>query len=83
MPTLLSKDEPLRASAVYTGYLLLKALKASPDGRITLRDAADQLRKAGVSHSRPLLFGAMFLFSTGLVQFAPPYLVCLDSDSDD
>jgi hypothetical protein len=83
MPKLVSKDEPLRSSAIFTGYLLLEALRSSPTRRLTLADAASRLRSAGVPHTRPLLFGAMFLYAAGLVEFDAPYLVCNASASDD
>lgn len=80
MPTLVSKDEPLQASTVYTGYLILKALKKSPNKSLTLAETGQVLRPNRVTHSRPLLFGLMFLYSAGLIEFTPPYFTCCDSN---
>lgn len=71
---LLAKDENLKTSSVYVGYLILKELKASKDDKVTIYEVARKLRKKGVRHSRQLLFGVLFLHSCGVADFSAPYI---------
>jgi hypothetical protein len=38
MNTLVSKDEPLKTSMPYVGYLVLKKLEKTEDGRLSLAE---------------------------------------------
>lgn len=83
MSNLISKDEPVQSSAVYTGYIILKAIREKGDSRVSIGEAAKALRAHGILHSRSMMFGMLFLFSTGVIQLDPPYLTCANSESDD
>ena len=74
MNSLVSKDEPLKASIVHVGYLILKKLEKTESGRMSLTECAAYLVKHGVTKSRPMTFSLIFLYVSGLIDFKAPYL---------
>lgn len=74
MTSLVSKDEPLKASMVHVGYLILKKLEKTQDGRLSLTEIAAHLAKYGVTKSRPMTFALIFLHLAGIVDFKAPYI---------
>ena len=71
---IVSKDEDLKLSMPYVGYLILKALRAAEGQELSFIDAMKVLRKAGVTQSRAISFGLVFLHTLGSVEFSAPYL---------
>ena len=74
MNTLVSKDESLKTSMPHVGYLVLKKLEKAEGGRISLAEVAQHLGKHGITKSRPMMFGLIFLHLAGLVEFKAPYI---------
>ncbi|HMU38808.1 MAG TPA: hypothetical protein PKE31_07325 [Pseudomonadota bacterium] len=74
MNSLVSKDEPLKTSLVYVGYLILKQLDKAEDRRLSLTEIFSYLTKRGVKKSRPMMFALMFLHVVGTIEFKAPYI---------
>lgn len=71
---LVEGSENIKASSVYTGYLILNEVTKSDTKKISLYKISDILKKKGINNSRQLIFGVLFLYSMGLVKFEEPYL---------
>lgn len=74
MHTLVSKDESLRSSMVYVGYLILKQLDKSENGYLPLAEIAKNLAKHEIKQSRAMIFALIFLHSAGAIEFTAPYV---------
>lgn len=74
MISLVSKDEPLKTSMVHVGYLVLKKLESTKEGRLSLTEIAIHLAKHGVTKSRPMTFALIFLHLVGIIDFKAPYV---------
>lgn len=74
MYTLVSKDESLKSSMVYVGYLILKQLDKSNSNRLSLTEIAKNLAKHDVNQSRAIIFALIFLHSAGAIEFTAPYI---------
>ncbi|MDF9843804.1 hypothetical protein M2105_004816 [Paenibacillus sp. PastF-1] len=74
MALLVEDGENFKTSAVYIGYLILKEVKKSETKKVSIYKVSDTLKKNGISHSRQLIFGLLFLYSLGIVKFEEPYL---------
>lgn len=74
MNTFVSKDESLKTSMPYVGYLVLKKLEKTDDGRLSLAEISHHLTKLGVTKSRPMMFALIFLHLAGLIDFRAPYI---------
>jgi|JI8StandDraft_1071087.scaffolds.fasta_scaffold58823_2 hypothetical protein len=81
MHGLISKDEELKASSVYIGYLILKRLNKKKDNRITIFDLVEELKEHKVIHYRQILFALMFLHTCGVIDFVEPYIYKLHVES--
>lgn len=78
MNRLVQTEETLKNSSVYIGYLILKALKNSADGKIIIFDLIRILKKElDIIHYRQIFFGLSFLYCLGLVDFSEPYVYIL------
>ncbi len=74
MESLISKDEQIKTSVVYVGYLILKDLKKHNDNKVSIFDLTEMLKKRNVVHYRQIIFALMFLHSCGLIDFREPYI---------
>lgn len=74
MNSLVSKDEAMKASMVYVGYIVLKRLEKSRDGRASLTEISTDLAKHGITKSRPMTIGLLFLHLAGAIEFRAPYV---------
>ena len=74
MESLISKDEQIKTSVVYVGYLVLKELKKNKDEKISIFDMTDALKKRNITHYRQIIFALMFLHSCGVIDFREPYI---------
>lgn len=79
MNSLVSKDEPLKTSMPYVGYLVLKKLEKAEDSRLSLAEISSHLVKQGITKSRPMMFALIFLHLAGLIDFRAPYIYKLAS----
>lgn len=72
---ILNKDEKIKTSPVYIGYLILKQLRKKDEGKIMVYEVVEKLREdLGIVHYRQLLFSLIFLHESGIIEFAEPYL---------
>lgn len=74
MNSIVSKDERLKTSMVHVGYLILKKLERTSDGRLSLSEIAAHLADHGIRRSRPMMFALIFLHSAGIIEFSAPYV---------
>lgn len=74
MELLISKDEKIKNSVVYVGYLILKELKKNNSNKVSIFEIIDVLKKRNITHSRQIVFGLMFLHSCGIIDFREPYI---------
>ena len=72
--SLISKDENIKHSIIYIGYLILKDLSKSENARSTLYDIASSLSKQEVFSGEQLNYSLMFLFSLDIIEFEQPYI---------
>jgi hypothetical protein len=72
---LISKDEKIKTSVVYVGYLVLKELKKTKeDEKVSIFDIVDRLKIYKITHYRQIVFALMFLHSCGLIDFNESYI---------
>lgn len=71
---LISKDEQLKNSVVYVGYLILKQIKQNKQNKVSIFELAAELNKKGIIHYRQILFALLFLHACGLIDFKEPYI---------
>jgi hypothetical protein len=74
MESLISKDEQIKTSVVYVGYLILKDLKRHKDNKVSIFDLTEMLKKRNIIHYRQIIFALMFLHSCGIIDFKEPYI---------
>lgn len=75
MVKLISRDENIKSTSVYVGYLVLKALRRNRQRKITIFDAVETIKaERGFVHYRQLLFALMFLYSADIIDFVEPYI---------
>ncbi len=73
--SLISKDEPLATSMVHIGYLILKQLESTDQERLSLASIMFELRKKKITHYRSIMFGLIFLYTSGAIEFRAPYIL--------
>ncbi|WNM59706.1 hypothetical protein [Candidatus Nitrospira allomarina] len=62
-------------SAPFIGYEILKQLRGSADGRISIFDIAKSFQKTTKLSARSIYYGMLFLYSLDIVDFDEPYLI--------
>lgn len=76
MTLLLSKDESLKTTPVYIGFLVLKELSRKEEGKLSIFEIITRLRKLqGIVHYRQIILALMFLYTTGVIEFKEPYII--------
>lgn len=76
--SLISKDEQIRQSIVYIGYLILKELSVRKERKISIYDIADLLKKESLLNGEQLHYSLMFLYAAGIIDFEEPYIYIND-----
>lgn len=72
---LINKDEKIKNSPIYIGYLILKQLKRSKEEKLIIHDIIENIKQnLGVVHYRQLIFSLIFLYESGIIDFAEPYI---------
>ena len=72
---LIAKEENLQTSPIYIGYLVLKMLSKSTDGKVSIFEVSDKLKKdLGLVHYRQLVYALIFLHMNGVANFTSPYI---------
>ena len=75
---LISKDENIKHSVVYIGYIILKELSLKKDGKISIYEIATTLKKNDLLISEQFNYSLMFLYSAGIIDFEEPYIFLND-----
>jgi hypothetical protein len=75
---LISKDENIKTSSVYTASLILKYFQTQKKKQISIFEISQELKKYDIVHYRQFFFGLAFLYSTGVVDFKEPYIYILN-----
>lgn len=75
---LISKDENIKHSIVYIGYIILKELSLKKDKKISIYEIATTLKKNDLLISEQFNYSLMFLYSTGIIDFEEPYIFLND-----
>ena len=81
MTSLISKDEQIKTSVVYVGYLILKELRKNKDDKISIFEVSEMLKKRNIMHYRQIIFALMFLHSCGVIDFREPYIYKINTVS--
>ncbi len=66
---MVANNKALKSSAMYIGYLILKEIQTQKADKISIYDASNALKAAGVSGSRQLVTGLSFLYAVDLIYF--------------
>lgn len=78
MELVISRDENIRTSSVYIGFLILKALKRKKNKKISIFEIVFELKKElAIIHDRQIIFSLMFLYSLGIIDFSEAYIYSL------
>lgn len=72
--SILIKDQSVKMSYVYGGYLVAKKLKKAEGGKLSFYDISEELNANGIKHYRQQFFSLLFLYSTGVISFDEPYV---------
>ena len=72
--SLISKDENIKQSVVYMGYLILKEISLHKDKKVSIYDIASALKKQKLLDNTQMIYSLMFLYSTGIIDFQEPYV---------
>lgn len=75
MDELICREEKVKTSNVYLGYLILRMIKKNKENKITIYDVVDDFKRHNkIVHYRQVLFSLLFLYSCGLINFSAPYI---------
>ena len=69
---LISKDENIKNSIVYIGYLILKELEKNK--QVSIFNITKMLKKTNNINYRQLTFSLLFLYSSGIINFEGVYV---------
>lgn len=76
--SLISKDENVKHSIVYIGYIILKEISLKKDKKISIYDIASLLKKDNLLNSEQLNYSLMFLYAADIIDFEEPYIFLND-----
>lgn len=71
---LISKDENIKRSIVYLGYIVLKELSLRSDRKMSIYEVANVLKKHSILNSQQLTYSLMFLHAADIIDFNEPYI---------
>lgn len=72
---MISKDDDLASCAPVVGFEILKALQNSDQKKLSISEISNKLKAKNKANVRTLYFGLIFLYSAGLIDLTPPYVV--------
>jgi hypothetical protein len=72
--SLISKDENIKNSIVYIGYIVLKEISLREEKKISIYDIASLLKKENLLNGEQLNYSLMFLYAADIVDFQEPYI---------
>jgi len=72
---LITKDEDIKTTPVYIGYLILKILKKKIDDKVSIYELIEKLKiELKVIHYRQIILSLSFLHTVGVIDFSEPYI---------
>jgi len=75
MQNLITKDEQIKTTPIYIGYLILKILKTKKDNKVSIFEVTDKLKKdLKIIHYRQIVLSLTFLYIAGVINFTEPYI---------
>lgn len=80
MPNIFLKDEALNKAPAVVGFEIVRYIKKSGSGRISIFDVVDHFRREAWFSSNSFFYGLIFLYAVGLIDFDEPYLIARDAD---
>lgn len=75
MSNLMLKDEAIKTSPVYLGYMILKILHKTHGVRLSIFDLHKNLKKDfKIISYRQIILALIFLYTSGAIDFTEPYI---------
>ena len=75
MSNLITKDEAIKTTPIYIGYLILKILKSKKEDKVSIFEVTEKLKKdLVIIHYRQIVLALVFLYSAGVINFTEPYI---------
>ena len=75
MSSLITKDEEIKTTPIYIGYLILKILKSKKDDKVSIFEVTEKLKKdLKIIHYRQIVLSLNFLYTAGIIDFTEPYI---------
>ena len=75
MNNLITKDENIKTTPVYIGYLVLKILKNKDNDKVSIFELVEKLKKElKVIHYKQIILSLSFLHTAGIIDFSEPYI---------
>ncbi|OGD84134.1 hypothetical protein A2572_03345 [Candidatus Collierbacteria bacterium RIFOXYD1_FULL_40_9] len=72
---LITKDENIKTSPIYIGYLILKGLNKNIEGKLSIYEVINKLKSdLGIVHYKQVVYALVFLHMSGVVNFSNPYI---------
>ncbi|MEI7765757.1 MAG: hypothetical protein WCI93_04220 [bacterium] len=72
---MINKDETIKTSSPYLGFLILKKIIKAKDEKLMLDEIVINLKQelSTINH-RQIIFSLIFLYQSGIIEFAEPYI---------
>lgn len=75
MTNLITKDENIKTTPIYIGYLILKILKNKKGDKVSIFEVTEKLKKElRIIHYRQIVLSLIFLYTAGIINFTEPYI---------
>ncbi|NTV41098.1 MAG: hypothetical protein HGA61_02385 [Candidatus Moranbacteria bacterium] len=72
---MITKDEEIKTTPIYIGYLILKILKSKDDDKVSIFEVTEKLKKElKIIHYRQIMMSLIFLYAAGVINFTDPYI---------
>lgn len=73
--SIITKDEQIKTTPIYIGYLILKILSSKKDGKVSIFEVVDKLKNdLKIIHYRQIVLSLILLYTTGTIKFTEPYI---------
>ncbi|MCI8291197.1 MAG: hypothetical protein HFJ25_02950 [Clostridia bacterium] len=72
MKNLISKDENIKQSIIYIGYLILSKLKK--ENKISIYTMYETLKNENIINTRQIMFALVFLYESNVIEFKESYI---------
>ena len=80
MPSLFLKDESVEKAPAIVGFEVIRYIRSFREGRVSIFDVVDRFKREKWFSFNSLMYGLIFLYAVGLLDFEEPYLVALDAN---